>query len=174
MSAPQPGPPVPVDPRERADVPRRATTGARRALVTQVFFDLVLPLAAYYGLRATGMDILWATLISGAVPAARTLVLAAVARRIDVAGLVVLSLFVAGGLLSVITGDPRVIFAKDGWLTGALGVWALASLAMARPFMVHLGVAIATAKVGDAGATAWERRWHQDGDFRSRLRLVSV
>jgi hypothetical protein len=148
--------------------------GARRALATQLVVDVALPVIAYYVLRALGASVLWAAVGSGAVPAVRTALVALAARRIDVAGLVVLSLFVAGGVLSVVTGDARLVFAKDGWLTGALGVWVLVSLVMARPFMVHLGVAIATVKVGDEGAAAWERRWTQDDEFRRRLRLVSV
>jgi hypothetical protein len=154
--------------------PDRGRRGARRVLATQLIVDLVLPLAAYYLLRAAGADVLWAALGSGGVPAAHTVAVAVRARRLDVAGLVMLSLFVAGGVVSVVTGDARVVFAKDGWLTGALGMWVLVSLAMARPFMLHLGVTIATVKVGDEGAAAWERRWSEDGVFRRRLRLVSV
>jgi hypothetical protein len=166
MSAPE------LPARHRSAEPRPA--GARRALAVQVVVDLVLPLVAYYVLRAAGVDVLWSALGSGVVPAAHTVVVAVRNRRLDVAGLVMLSLFVAGGIVSVLTGDPRIVFAKDGWLTGALGVWVLISLAMARPFMLHLGVAIATVKVGDEGAAAWERRWTAEPAFRRRLRLVSV
>ncbi|MFG1653410.1 VC0807 family protein [Micromonospora sp. NPDC049275] len=148
--------------------------GARRALVGRVVVDVVLPLVVYYVLRALGADVLAATLAAGAVPAANAALVAARSRRVDVAGLVVVSLFVAGGALSVVTGDARLLYIKDGWLTGLLGAWVLLSLAMKRPFMLHLGTVIATAKVGDAGAAAWQQRWSDDPVFRRRLRLVSV
>ncbi|MFG1885574.1 VC0807 family protein [Micromonospora sp. NPDC049102] len=124
--------------------------------------------------RALGAGVLAATLAAGAVPAANAALVAARSRRIDVAGLVVVSLFLAGGARSVVTGDARLLYVKDGWLTGLLGAWVLLSLTMKRPFMLHLGTAIATAKVGDEGAAAWQQRWTDDPVFRRRLRLVSV
>ncbi|MBM0232807.1 hypothetical protein JNW91_13635 [Micromonospora sp. STR1_7] len=152
----------------------RMRQDARRALVGRVVVDAVLPLVVYYALRAMGADVLAATLAAGAVPAANAALVAARSRRVDVAGLVVVSLFVAGGVLSVVTGDARLLYIKDGWLTGLLGAWVLLSLAMKRPFMLHLGTVIATAKVGDVGAAAWQQRWIDDPVFRRRLRLVSV
>ncbi|MBM0275910.1 VC0807 family protein [Micromonospora tarensis] len=152
----------------------RAGRSARRALVGRVVVDAVLPLVGYYALRAVGADVLAATLAAGAVPAAHAAVVAVRSRRVDVAGLVVVSLFVVGGALSVVTGNARLLYVKDGWLTGLLGAWVLLSLVMKRPFMLHLGTAIATAKVGDVGAAAWQQRWVDDAVFRHRLRLVSV
>jgi intracellular septation protein A len=152
----------------------RTGQGARRALVGRVLVDVVLPLVVYYALRALGAGVLTATLAAGAVPAANAALVAARSRRVDIAGLVVVSLFLAGGTLSVVTGDARLLYIKDGWLTGLLGAWVLLSLTMKRPFMLHLGTVIATAKVGDAGAAAWQRRWVDDPVFRRRLRLVSV
>ncbi|MGC5288662.1 VC0807 family protein [Micromonospora sp. DT231] len=163
------------DPKDATDAAEvRVRRGARRALVGRVVVDAVLPLVVYYALRAIGADVLAATLAAGAVPAANAALVAARSRRVDVAGLVVVSLFVAGGALSVVTGDARLLYIKDGWLTGLLGAWVLLSLTMKRPFMLHLGTVIATAKVGDAGAAAWQRRWIDDPVFRRRLRLVSV
>ncbi|MGC4879774.1 VC0807 family protein [Micromonospora sp. DT43] len=159
---------------EDATAAAEVRVSARRALVGRVVVDAVLPLVVYYVLRALGADVLAATLAAGAVPAANAALVAARSRRVDVAGLVVVSLFVAGGALSVVTGDARLLYIKDGWLTGLLGAWVLLSLAMKRPFMLHLGTVIATAKVGDAGAAAWQRRWIDDPVFRRRLRLVSV
>lgn len=149
-------------------------TDLRRELAAQALLDVVAPFAVYYLARWAGASVLWSALIGGAVPAGRTLVVAVRRRRIDMPGLVVLTLFVAGGLVSVVTGDVRLVFAKDGWLTGALGAWVIASLFMARPFLLHLGRTIATVKTGDEGAAAWERRWHDEPEFRFRLRLVSV
>ncbi|WP_435205167.1 VC0807 family protein [Micromonospora sp. bgisy143] len=152
----------------------RPGQGARRALAGRIVVDVVLPLLVYYALRALGAGVLAATLAAGAVPAANAALVAARSRRIDVAGLVVVSLFLAGGALSVVTGDARLLYVKDGWLTGLLGAWVLLSLTMKRPFMLHLGTVIATAKVGAAGAAAWQQRWTDDPVFRRRLRLVSV
>ena len=146
----------------------------RRQLTVQVLMDVVAPFAVYYLLRWAGASVLWSALLGGAVPAVRTLAVAVRRRRIEVAGLVMLTLFVASGLVSIVTGDVRLIFAKDGWLTGALGLWVIASLFMARPFLLHLGRTIATVRKGEEGAAAWEQRWHAEPGFRFHLRLVSV
>jgi hypothetical protein len=87
--------------------------------------------------------------------------------------LVALSLFAASAAVSVLRGDPRLMFAKDGWLTGLLGVWAIASLWLRRPFMVYLGRLIAAAKKSEHAALVWEERWRTEPRFRRDLRLVS-
>lgn len=87
--------------------------------------------------------------------------------------LVVLSLFVVGTVVAYLEGDPRLFFAKDGWLTGLLGLWIMFSLWMARPFILHLGRAIALAKKGGDVAAKWELRWRTEPRFRRDLRLVS-
>lgn len=73
-----------------------------------------------------------------------------------------LTLFAAGTAVAFLPGDPRIIFAKDGWLTGLLGLWVIVSLRMRRPFMLHLGRTIATVKKGAEAADVWERRWHDE------------
>ncbi|AKU14824.1 VC0807 family protein [Luteipulveratus mongoliensis] len=144
----------------------------KRQLVVQLVIDVILPLAVFYLLRQTGASILLASVVSGAIPGARA-VLSLLRGRIDVVGLVMLSLFVVGAAVAYLEGDPRIIFAKDGWLTGMLGLWIIASLWMRRPFMLHLGRMIATVKKGDGAGEIWEQRWHDEPRFRRDLRLVS-
>ncbi|MBF6171558.1 VC0807 family protein [Nocardia blacklockiae] len=150
-----------------------SATRLRRRLAVQFGVDVVAPLVVFYVLRAAGVSVLAACLLAGAVPAVRAVLSLARTRRADVLALVTLSLFVAGAAVSVLQWDPRVVFAKDGWLTGLLGVWVIASLWLRRPFMLHLGVVIATAKRSEAAAREWERRWHAEPRFRRDLRLVS-
>lgn len=144
----------------------------RRRVVVQVVVDVVLPLILFYVLRQAGASILLASVLSGAVPGARA-VLSLLRGKVDVMGLVMLSLFVVGAAVAYLEGDPRIIFAKDGWLTGMFGLWIIASLAMRRPFMLHLGRMIATLKKGDAEGASWEQRWHDEPRFRHDLRFVS-
>ncbi|MCU1685879.1 MAG: conserved rane protein of unknown function [Amycolatopsis sp.] len=53
--------------------------------------------------------------------------------------------------VALITGDQRALLARESWLTGALGLWILGSLALARPFL--LDVAIKISRPGAGGAT---------------------
>ncbi|WP_160319766.1 VC0807 family protein [Curtobacterium sp. S6] len=144
----------------------------RRRLIVQLVVDVVLPLVVFYAMRSQGASVLMASVVSGAIPAARS-IFSLVRGRVDVMSLVVLSLFVVGTVIAYLEGDARLFFAKDGWLTGMLGLWIIFSLWMARPFMLHLGRAIALAKKGNRSADEWEHRWHADLRFRHDLRFVS-
>lgn len=146
--------------------------GLRRQLVVQLVVDVVIPLVLFYVLRQVGASVWLAAVIGGALPAVRALV--SLARgHVDTLGLVVLSLFVVGAGVAYLAGDPRIIFAKDGWLTGMLGLWVIASLWMRRPFLLHLGRVITTIKKGAESAAGWERRWRDEPRFRRDVRLVS-
>jgi len=144
------------------------------AIGLQIGIDVLVPLAVYYLARGLDASVLEATLLSGVIPALRVVATAVRRRRIDVLALMMVSLFLVSGAVSVLEGDPRLLFARDGWLTGALGVWALLSLRLTRPFLLHLGRAIAALKKGTAGADEWEHRWHAEPEFRHHLRIVSI
>ena len=149
-----------------------SSTAARRQLGIQLAIDIVVPLLLFYTLRRAGAPLLTASVASGSVPGLHTLI--SLARgRADMLGLVMLTLFTAGTVVAYLRGDPRIIFAKDGWLTGMLGLWVIVSLQTRQPFMLHLGRTIATVKKGLAAGAAWERRWTDEPRFRHDIRLVS-
>ncbi|WP_237555098.1 MULTISPECIES: septation protein IspZ [unclassified Streptomyces] len=153
---------------------RRRTKALRQRMAGQLLFELVLPLGSYYGLRAAGAG-QWLALVAGGL-----LVLPWIAygivrqRRVETMAVFTLSLVVVGGLLSMITGDPRVLLLRDSWLTGAIGLWVLGSLFTRRPFMMTASRGIVIAKVGEAGLVAWEARWDAEPTFRHHLRLLTA
>lgn len=151
---------------------RTSTWTMRRQLWTQLFLDIVVPLILFYGLRHFGTSVLTASIISGAFPAIRTTV-SLLRGRIDLLGIAVVSLFLVGTVIAYLEGDPRFVFAKDGWLTGLLGLWIAISLATRRPFMLQLGRIIATAKRSGEAADVWLRRWEDGPRFRHDIRVVS-
>jgi len=138
----------------------------------QLALDVVAPLVLFYALRQMGQSVLVASVIGGTIPTLRALY-SLVRGNVDLLGIAMMSMFIVGTVVAYITGDPRLVFAKDGWLTGMLGVWAIVSLLTKRPFMMHLGRMIATAKKGTGAADVWERRWSTEPEFRRRLFLVS-
>lgn len=144
----------------------------RRRLWLQLLLDVVVPLVLFYGLRHFGSSIFTASVVSSAIPAIRA-VISLLRGRIDLLSIAVISVFAVGSLVAYAEGDPRFVFAKDGWLTGLLGLWVIISLATRRPFMLHLGGVIATAKRSPDAAAAWLQRWDEDPRFRYDIRLVS-
>ncbi|MFI9366161.1 VC0807 family protein [Kitasatospora sp. NPDC053057] len=150
---------------------RRQTRGA---LITGLLLDAGLPLLIFYGLRQQNVGVVTASLASGVLPALRTFYVMQKERRVDVVALFMVSTLILGGILGALTGDPRLMFAKDGWITGMIGLWLLITLMMRRPFFLHAGKNIALTKTGPESAEQWERRWDTEPAFRRGLRVLTA
>ncbi|MEC3953661.1 VC0807 family protein [Nocardia sp. CDC153] len=146
----------------------------RKHIARQLFLELILPIGAYYGLRAAGVNP-WAALVA---PALLTLAFlgydALRHRRVDGVALFTLLMIVVGTAVSVVTGDPRTLLVRDSWLFGAIGLWILATLFTQRPMMRSVARTIVTVKVGEAGYREWDARWDNDSRFRHQLRVLSA
>lgn len=113
------------------------TAGLRRAGLARaglkLLVGLVAPVALYYGLRAAGVGA-YPALIAGAVAPALVAAVGLVRGR-HVDGL--MAFFTAMTLLSLgvslLGGSPRFLLAREAMVTGAAGVWFLASALTARP-----------------------------------------
>ncbi|WP_063772757.1 VC0807 family protein [Streptomyces sp. CT34] len=140
------------------------------ALVVSVVVDAGIPLAAYYGLRAAGLNQWWALAVGGTVPLLRAGHSIVRSRRVDPISAFVLVAMVLSTAMSLVTGSPRVLLARESWGTGAFGLWILGSLLGRRPFLLD-----ATAKFMPAhAARRWEDGWRHDVRFRRGLRMVTA
>lgn len=119
MNAPSPA----GDPAQNSDA-----ADPRRAIVFSLLTNAVAPIAVFYALRTAGVDHLWALLLGLVLPAATAVHSVIVNRRIDMlAGLVISVLLLSAGL-SFLTGSPRTLLARDGWITGLAGAWIFLTL----------------------------------------------
>ncbi|MEV6377391.1 VC0807 family protein [Micromonospora musae] len=93
-----------------------------------LLINAVAPIAVFYGLRAAGVG-QWPALMLGLVaPAVKAVHSVATKRRIDMlAGLVMTALLLSVAL-SFLTGSPRTLLARDGWITAVAGIWVLLTL----------------------------------------------
>lgn len=157
-----------------ADERRRRTTALRRRLAMQLIFELALPLGSYYVLRAAGAGQLISMIVGGVLVLPWIVYGIVRRRRVETMAVFTLSLVVIGTLLSLVTGDPRVLMIRDSWLTAAVGLWMLGTLLTRRPFMMMASRGIVIAKVGEAGLAAWEAQWDAEPTFRHHLRLVTA
>ncbi|WP_424187272.1 VC0807 family protein [Actinokineospora sp. G85] len=130
---------TPIAHDEQADQVDEPSTGARiGAIAAMLFFDIIAPLGLFYGLRAAGMSI-WVALLAGSVPPAAHYVWQfARNRKVDGLGLFMISAIAVGTIASFITGDPRLLMAKDAWITLIAGAWICGTLFTARPFLYRL------------------------------------
>jgi hypothetical protein len=145
-----------------------------RANVMAVVFEVVVPMALFYGLRAVGMSQWWA-LMAGVLVATPYVVRTVVRnRRVDLIALVTLSVLVLSVVLGLLSDDPRTLAIREGWtaaLGGLFGAWMLVTVVVGRPAQLTLGRAIAEVKRGAEGAAAWAARWDTDARFRRGLRI---
>lgn len=119
--------------------------------------DVAVPVGSYYLFKdALGMSTFAALAWSSAVPAGRTVW--SVARERTVNGLAALILVVnaVSLLLGLLSGDPRLMLAKDSGVSSIIGVGILVSVALGRPMMTA-GLKPFLVRGDSAREAAWRR-----------------
>jgi len=106
-----------------------------RDLVLSLGVNGALPFFTYQFLQGRGVGELPALIISGVFPAIATVVSVARARRVDILGGIALLGIAVGVLAALIGGDPKLVLIRESFVTAALGLAALVSLATPRPML---------------------------------------
>ncbi len=132
--------------------------------------DVALPLVLYYVLRALGASPWTALLVGAAIPLARVLAAAVTQRRLETAGVFTLTLLTVGTVVGLLTADPRLLMARESYLTAVVGGWILATLAARRPLVYTATTPFLPA---DAAA-AWNRAWDTSPAFRRAMRGMTL
>ncbi|MEU6231882.1 VC0807 family protein [Kitasatospora sp. NPDC047058] len=144
--------PAPVTTVKAAGAPGQAGSALRPLLL-----DVAVPLGGYYLLHsAFGMSEFAALAWSGAVPAVRTVVGLVRERRLNLWASMMLGVNVIGLALTTVTGDARLMLAKDGALSGSLALAILVSALIGRPLMTPVVMPFLT-RGDQARSAAWQR-----------------
>ncbi|MGF1430428.1 VC0807 family protein [Kitasatospora sp. LaBMicrA B282] len=133
--------------------PRNPLVGALLPLVV----DVAVPLATYYAAHSLlGLGMVDSLIVSSVVPAVRTLY--GLLRERSVNGLAGLMLVVnvVGIVATCIVGDPRLMIAKDGLVSSAVGAGILVSALRGKPLMA-LGLRPFLTGGKPAREAAWDR-----------------
>lgn len=147
------------------------TSGAWRGQLTPVLIDLLLPILAFYLLRAVGLGQVPALVIGAAFPLARIAWSFVAERRIDFLALFVLVIMLLGLASTFIGGSPRMMLAKDAWLMGACGIAVLVTLRR-TPLMFTVGRTLLR-RTGRS-AREWDQQWQESAPFRRVWRVLTV
>ncbi|MFS4091948.1 VC0807 family protein [Streptomyces sp. AF1A] len=119
--------------------------------------DVAVPLGSYYLIKdAFGMSTFAALAWSSVVPAARTLWSLVRERRTNALAGLILAVNLVSLLLSFVSGDPRLMLAKDGAISSAVGIGILVSVRLGRPMMTA-GIKPFMVKGDPAKEAAWQR-----------------
>ncbi len=168
--------------------PHKASTPLRPPQSTTasglwVLIDLVVPVALFYGLRGAGVKLFLALVIGAAAPAIAAFIKAVTTRRIDGLAIAVIGLLLLSSAISMVTGSPRFLLAKDAGLTAVWGAWFFLSLRARRPLTFRFSRPLLEGrKVFDSvtrtrrtpGAGTWDRRWERDSHFRHVWQVATV
>lgn len=150
--------------------PFAGSAGARlRAVAPPVLIDLVLPYGVFIVLSRLGVPAVAALALGGVPPAARAVFAYVRSRKVEGLALFVLTLFALGIAMALVTGDPRLLLAKESLLTGGVGVVCLVSLVAGRPLMYYVRREISSADAGQ-----WERAWQASVRVRRSMRRTTL
>ncbi|MBN0049020.1 hypothetical protein JS756_34050 [Streptomyces actuosus] len=141
-------------------------------LLLTVLLDFGAPIGLYYGLTAAGVGDVIALTAGAVVPAASTLVRFARTRQVDVLGVFVTVMLVLSIVVSVVSGSPRLLLVRDGWLTGAAGLGFLVSLRGRRPLAFGFSRRLLERRA--AGGRDWDELWDEVPRFRRIWRVTTV
>ncbi|WP_417216782.1 VC0807 family protein [Arthrobacter sp.] len=147
----------------------RRIAGSRTSLILMLV-EVIVPLALFYILRAVGVGQWAALLISGAAPLLALAYRWIAYRRIEMSSIFTLSILVAGTLIGLLTGDPRLLVARESYLTGIVGLWMIGTLWAARPFILVATMPL----LPPATAATWDANWRQETVFRKVMRAMTL
>lgn len=133
--------------------------------------DVAVPLGTYYLLHgAFGVSVWLSLALSSVGPAIRAISGIAIERKLNVLAGLMLAVNLAGIAVSLLTGDPRAMIAKDSLISSVIALAILASVLMRRPLMSAGLQPYLTRGVAERTA-AWHRLAACSARFR-RLELT--
>ncbi|MFF2811120.1 VC0807 family protein [Streptomyces sp. NPDC058000] len=144
-----------------------------RALAPLVV-DAGIPMAMYYVLSSGfGLSDVAALAWSSVVPALRTVWSLVRERTVNGLALLILVVNVVGLATSTLTGDPRLMMAKDGGVSSVVGIAILLSVGAGRPLMTA-GLKPWVTKGGPEANAAWDRLRADSARFGQLERRFSM
>jgi hypothetical protein len=152
---------------------RPAAEPLRIGAFAPLFIDIFAPLAVYTVLSRLGASDLVSLGAAALLPALYVVVAAIRGRRIDRLAALVLALLALAIVLTLATGDPRILLAKSVIVTGSAGVYFLATLLAERPFIFHASQKLFAGRE-PGGEAVWDERWRSSPAFRRAMRLLTV
>jgi intracellular septation protein A len=154
------------------------TTAAQPSPLKQTLgplvIDIAIPLGGYYALHAgLGVSTAVALGLSSVVPAARTIFAAVAERRLNALAMLMLTVNVVAIALTFVSGNARLMLAKDSAVSSTIALGILWSVRGGKP-MMSAGLKPFVTK-GDARKTAaWDELRAESAKFRSKENLYSL
>lgn len=155
--------------------PKTAPTRSLRSwvvLAVRVAVDFGAPVAAYYVLRAYGVSVYLALLISTLLSAVSSLLQFVRRRQLDGISTFATTMMVGAVGVSLLAGSPQFMMAKGALLTGVSGIWFIASLWAERPLSYVLTRPLLEGRFH--WPWRWDELWDRSPAFRRIWQVSSV
>lgn len=147
-------------------------TGLRREMLFPLLFDVAIPLAGYYGLRLLGVQALIA-LTLGIFPTVVYQVYQILKnQKVDSLALFILGIILISMATSFVTGSPRFMLAKSGWVTGLIGLGFCVSLFFQKP--IAFTIAKSLFERSPVPQTDLDTLWEKEPEFQWPWKVVTV
>jgi hypothetical protein len=145
-----------------------------RSILPGLFIDALLPFLTYQLLTSyvPGVSQVAALAIGAIFPAVNGIAGIVRRRRLDVVAIIVLIGIAVSIVASRMGGDPKLFLIRESFVTGALGLVCLMSLAWPRPLMFYIGRQF-TAGDDPAQVEIFNGLWQRPG-ARRVFRLLTI
>lgn len=112
-----------------------------RRFLPFLLLDVVCPYLTFRYLQAhvPSMSQTTALVLSGVFPALANVISIVRSRALDIIGVIVLLGIAVGAAAAALGGGPRLVLLRESFVTGALAIVCLVSLAAARPLLFYIG-----------------------------------
>jgi hypothetical protein len=151
-----------------------ASEAAPKSSLLPLLLDVGVPLGSYYLLHnAFGVSVVAALAWSSVVPAARTIYGVVRERELNALAALMLIVNVVGIGISLATGDPRLMIAKESGVSSVIALAILISVALRRPLM-SAGLKPYMTKGSPQKIAAWNRLSAGSPRFRRMEGLFSA
>jgi hypothetical protein len=148
--------------------------GTRPAAIAAVLLgDLIAPAGVYYAARALGAPVMLAVILGGLACLPRQAAGLARRGRVDGLGVAVLIVFAVSGVLSLLSGDARVLVVKDAVWPLAAGAVAAGSCLRGKPVTFFVLRPMLTAGRAE-NRPFWDQVWAEGRAFRHCLRVLAA
>jgi intracellular septation protein A len=138
-----------------------------------LLFDMGAPIAMFYVLTAAGLSSFTSLLLSAVLPGLSTVYQVVRSRHLDALAVFMMGITIVTALASLVSGSPRFLLAKDGWVTGISGLWLLATTRANPPVVMMFARPLLEGRIGPNGES-WSVLWDRLPGFRRIWRVASV
>jgi hypothetical protein len=163
-----------VESPESAGTVAPAAPNTLKQTLAPLVIDVAIPLGGYYILHAGfGVGVAAALAFSSVVPAVRTLMSVVVKRETNSLAALMLTVNLAAIALTFVSGNARLMVAKDSVVSSVIAIGILWSVRSGKP-MMSAGLKPFLTKGDPRRMEAWDALKADSAKFRSKENLYSV